>query len=193
MRFNSTYKMTRRDFIRLSSAVFAMYPLATRAEKTAARAEQKLKEPWRTLATVQQHLLPSGKAVPGAMDIHALAYLQNMLKAPDMSDEDRQLIYNGVGWLNGLSQQLKQKDFIDLNVADRETLLRKVENSRKGQRWLSLLLTYLLEALVSDPVYGGNANGLGWKWLQHQPGFPRPPKDKTYPKLAARRYRITKA
>ena len=193
MSFNSTYKISRRDFIRLSSAVLAMYPLATRAAKIPATAIEELKEPWRTLAAVQQHLLPAGKTTPGAADIHALAYLQNMLKAPDMSDEDRELIHNGVGWLNGLSQQLKKKDFIDLNVADRETLLRKVENSRKGQRWLSLLLTYLLEALVSDPVYGGNANGLGWKWLQHQPGFPRPPKDKTYPHLAARRYRITKA
>ena len=31
-----------------------------------------------------------------------------------------------------------------------------------------------------DPVYGGNPDGIGWKWLMHPPGFPRPPKGKTY-------------
>ena len=51
--------------------------------------------------------------------------------------------------------------------------------------WLSLLLTYLLEALLADPVYGGNPGGIGWQWLAHQPGFPTPPADKTWYKLAA--------
>jgi len=55
------------------------------------------------------------------------------------------------------------------------------------------LLTYLLEALLADPVYAGNPNGIGWKWLQHQPGFPRPTKNKKYFKLDKHRYRTTKA
>ncbi len=190
MSFKRRYTISRRDFIRIISSSLAACPVASLAAKTSTAIEEK--EPWRTLSAVQQHLLPAGKAVPGAADINALAYLQNMLRAPDMAEEDRLLIYNGVGWLNGLSQQQKKKDFIELDFTDRETLLRQVENSRKGEQWLSLLLTYLLEALVSDPVYGGNTNGIGWTWLQHQPGFPRPPKEKTYPHLAARRYRTTK-
>ena len=33
---------------------------------------------------------------------------------------------------------------------------------------------YIFEALLSDPVYGGNPEGIGWRWLGHRPGFPRP-------------------
>ena len=32
-----------------------------------------------------------------------------------------------------------------------------------------------VEGFFADPVYGGNSNGIGWAWLEHQPGFPRPP------------------
>ena len=56
-----------------------------------------------------------------------------------------------------------------------------------------IILTYLLQALLTDPVYGGNPNGVGWKWLHHQPGFPRPPKDETYFKLQNKRTRTIKA
>jgi len=42
------------------------------------------------------------------------------------------------------------------------------------------VLGYIFEALLVDPVYGGNPNGIGWKWLEHQPGLPRPTADKRY-------------
>jgi gluconate 2-dehydrogenase gamma chain len=40
-----------------------------------------------------------------------------------------------------------------------------------------------MEALLTDPAYGGNPGGIGWRWLQHVPGYPRPPMDKIYPEL----------
>jgi gluconate 2-dehydrogenase gamma chain len=55
--------------------------------------------------------------------------------------------------------------------------------TRWGRAWLSLLLYYIFEALLSDPVYGGNPGEIGWRWLEHQPGFPRPPADKIYGSL----------
>ena len=39
---------------------------------------------------------------------------------------------------------------------------------------------YLLEALLADPVYGGNTDEVGWKWLGYTAGFPRPPIGKRY-------------
>jgi len=44
-------------------------------------------------------------------------------------------------------------------------------------------LYYLLDGLLSDPAYGSNHGEIGSQWLQHQPGFPRPPADKIYGKL----------
>ena len=72
-------------------------------------------------------------------------------------------------------------------------MLRQIEQSNAGQNWLSLLLTYLLEALLADPVYGGNPDGIGWQWLEHQSGFPRPPADKTWYRLGRPVYYRRKA
>ncbi len=185
---------SRRDFMRILITAAAAYPLSGLATlRNKSSLSINLKEPWLTIAVVQEHLFPAEKNAPGAKDIHALEYLQSMLKAPDVTEEERILIRNGVGWLNNLSQQQYSKHFIELAAGDKEKILRRVEGSRAGSRWLSLLLTYLIEALLSDPVYAGNPDGIGWKWLNHQPGFPRPDKSKMYFKLGKPRYRNTKA
>lgn len=141
------------------------------------------KDPWLTLAAVQEQMFPAGNDVPGATDIQAIVYLRNTLENPAADGEDREFIFKGVGWLNDLTQETSGKPFIGLDEAQRETMLRQIEQSEAGQNWLSLLLTYLFEALLADPVYGGNPDGIGWKWLGHQPGFPRPPVDKTWYRL----------
>ena len=186
--------LSRRQFIQLLATATAAYPLSALAEKrqqlsTTPGTQAHLKEPWLTLSSVQEHLFPADEDSPGASDIQAINYLQNMMMTPDFDKEDAVLIHNGVGWLNDLSAQQYKKTFIQLDSNAKEIMLRRIENSKQGSRWLSLLLTYLLEALLTDPVYGGNPNGIGWTWLQHQPGFPRPTKDKQYFKLRKQTFR----
>ena len=64
-------------------------------------------------------------------------------------------------------------------------MLRRIAASPAGENWLSTLILYLMEALLTDPAYGGNPGGIGWRWLRHTPGYPRPTPDKTYPRLLA--------
>lgn len=183
----------RRDFMRVLVTAAAAYPFLSLAELRSK--EQSLtvyKEPWLTIAEVQEHLFPADKNSPGSKDIHALQYLQTMILSPDVEATDRKLIHDGVGWLNALSKQQYSKTFVKLTSDNKEKILRRVEDSNAGSRWLSLLLTYLIEALLSDPVYAGNPNGIGWKWLNHQPGFPRPDKNKKYFKLGQPQYRMIK-
>ncbi len=189
-------KMDRRSFIALLAFVAASYPLSSLAKKRSYGVElntNELEDPWRTIAAVQEHLFPAEENSPGAHDIQALTYLQNMMDAPDIEDEEKNFIKQGVTWLNDISQKSRNKLFIDLDENNREQVLRKIERSRAGERWLSLILTYLIEALLSDPVYGGNPGGIGWKWLEHQPGFPTPTQDKMYYKLGKPVHRRTKA
>ncbi|HHH44483.1 MAG TPA: gluconate 2-dehydrogenase subunit 3 family protein [Gammaproteobacteria bacterium] len=181
--------VTRREFLsRLAAlgALAASYPALALQERRSGAVEAPDwagKDPWHTLTAVQQHLFPAGEDTPGAADIHAIQYLRNTLDNPAADGEDREFVVNGVGWLNELAQERTGKPFIKLDETQREELLRTIEQSRAGRNWLSLLLTYLLEALLADPVYGGNPHGIGWQWLQHQPGFPRPPADKTWYRL----------
>ena len=67
-----------------------------------------------------------------------------------------------------------------LDEKQREASLRKLEINAAGKAWLRETLRYIMEALLIDPVYGSNPNAVGWKWLKHRPGFPRPLKDKRY-------------
>jgi len=136
------------------------------------------------LSAVQEHLFPSGEDSPGAADINATAYLEWAITAPDTDPDTRNTIVNGIGRLRDASFERFDAAFIDLNNEQRERLLRYLaDNTRWGRAWLSLILYYIFEALLSDPAYGGNPDEIGWRWLQHQPGFPRPPAEKIYGKL----------
>ncbi len=185
--------INRRQFVQLISSSALLAPGLAWGEKIAqANAEQpnrdpayqNLQDPWLTIAEVQQHLLPADDQSPGAEQIGALRFLQTMLQAQN-DPQQTEFIHQGVGWLNQLANKQHQTNFQQLEPAQRESLLRQIETSDAGERWLSMLMTYLIEALLSDPVYGGNKNRLGWQWLEHIPGFPTPSADKVYFKLGA--------
>ena len=70
-----------------------------------------------------------------------------------------------------------------LTLQEKETILRAISKSRAGENWLSNLVGYIFEAMLSPPSYGGNPDGIGWQWLEHQAGFPLPPMGKRYYEL----------
>ena len=137
-------------------------------------------EPWYTFAATQQRLFPADGDGPDAKSINAARYLKFVLDAPDMDSADRKFVLDGVDWLNRLAIARYTGVFASCEPAQQVSLLHEISQSRAGERWLSYLVTYVIEALLSDPVYGGNPDGIGWKWLQHIPGFPRPPANKRY-------------
>lgn len=138
------------------------------------------RSPWAVLEAVQEHLFPRSENAPGAHEIHALAYLKAVLADPRGDRDEQRFILKGVEWLESLSQQRFKASFLVLDTQQREQILLEVAATPKGDNWLSTLLLYLCEALLCDPAYGGNPGGIGWQWLAHQPGFPRPPPDKRY-------------
>ena len=52
------------------------------------------------------------------------------------------------------------------------------------------MVTLLFEALLLDPLYGGNKEEKGWKWLNHTPGFPRPTEELRYEVLMKKQLKI---
>lgn len=137
-------------------------------------------EPWRTFASVQNHLFPDDGNGPGANHINATAYLKFILAAPDTDKTEHDFILDGVDWLNRLAIARHKSVFTGCLASQRENLLGEISKGDAGERWLSHLMQYIIEALLSDPVYGGNPDGIGWQWLEHQPGFPHPPANKRY-------------
>ncbi len=138
---------------------------------------------WQTFATVQDHLFPADGNGPSAREIHASLYLNFVLDAPDTDADDKIFILKGIEWLNDLSQAQAGQLFVGLSMPEQYKVLKKIAGSTAGERWLSPLRLYILEALLTAPAYGGNPEGIGWQWLEHQAGFPLPPKDKRYTEL----------
>lgn len=179
----------RRRFLAACTGTMALPFVSAVPAKAVANAVEgsatawQAREPWRTLAAVQEHLFPSGAEAPGARQINATQYLKNVIDHHGIEQSEKDFIQNGVKWLNGIARETYAASFIELSAAEKEKTLRKVAQSRAGENWLSTLLTYLIEALLTSPAYGGNPNGVGWKWLEHQPGFPQPPANKVYYRL----------
>jgi gluconate 2-dehydrogenase gamma chain len=137
----------------------------------------------RLIRAIQNHLFPTTENAPGARDINALEYLHFVLLDKNIDQDNKALIVNGIGWLEERSVSELNRSFSDLSIDDKENILRTIEFESWGERWLSMILLYIFEALLSDPLYGGNPDGIGWKWLNHDPGLPRPTKNKIYGKL----------
>jgi gluconate 2-dehydrogenase gamma chain len=140
-------------------------------------------DPWPTLDAVTQHLLPSETDSPGAVEIHALDYLRFVTGDPLVDQQERDLILQGNQWLDQLAQERYDGTFPMLTVEQREQLLRQVAKTSAGENWISTLLTYLFEALLTAPAYGGNPDGIGWRWLEYVPGFPLPVAGNRYTEL----------
>lgn len=140
-------------------------------------------DPWPVLDAVMRHLLPSEPGSPGAVEIRALDYLRFVTTDPWVDADEREFILQGSAWIDDLAAQRYGKAFIDLDVDQRELLLRQTAASAAGENWLSTVITYLLEALLTAPAYGGNPDGIGWRWLAYVPGFPLPGAGNRYPEL----------
>jgi len=149
-------------------------------EHVLANINQLTDERWIILSSVHSHMFPASNNEPDANSINATAYLKSILEWPGVDESDKKFILDGVGWLNGLAEKQFNETFDRLDTNTKEIVLRTVEKSQAGENWLSLIMLYLIEALLTDPVYGGNVNGQGWQWLEHQPGFPAPSAEKRY-------------
>lgn len=132
------------------------------------------------LKAVQNHLFPKSKFGPGAFEFHAAEYFTWVMTDPLKDPNDISRMREGLIWVSELAQELFQNSFVRLTTIQKEKVLRELEQKGKGENWLSLTITYIFEALLSDPIYGSNNRELGWKWISHQPGVPRPTNDNKY-------------
>ena len=129
---------------------------------------------WDILITVQEHLFPSETDSPGASDINAAAYVQWVLTDTELDPAERDFLKNGLTRLDDEAKERWEEAFLSMLPENQEKLLKHIETHSWGESWLSVMLLYIFEALLSDPVYGANVNEAGWNWLNYTAGQPRP-------------------
>ena len=129
---------------------------------------------WRTLSAVQARVLPSDEFGPGARDVNAIGYLDAVLASGDLKPTTVQAITRGGDRLNAWARATRGLTYADLEEAVQDAGLRQ-DRSPAGRYFLSRMIEFTLEALFGDPVHGANPEETGWAWVQHTPGWPRPP------------------
>jgi len=186
-------QQSRRGFLKSAAGVGAIAALP--AFSISANQQVQLAEllktlvktdPWLTLDATLNQLLPSSPTGPSAKEIQATAYLHQIMTVQPTEQDEKDFILKGVGWLNGYANSEKTSDFASLSFADKEQLLRGISRSTAGQNWLNTLLGYIFQAMLAPPSYGGNPNGIGYQWLEHQAGFPLPKEGQRYFELPTR-------
>jgi len=106
--------------------------------------------------------------------LNVIGYFKGVLNDQRIDIESRHYLINGTRWLDESADEDYDKPFVQLSEDEKEALLKKISMLRWGDNWLYKVMSYYFETVFSDPVYGGNVNGAGWKWLAYEPGFPRP-------------------
>ena len=175
--------LSRREFLRCATELGVVLSLPWPLSVAAAQGLQGAgldRRQWLTIAEVQRHLFPAEPQSPGAFEINAAPYLFFVLSDQKLDAEERASIPAGLAQFESLVQTRYGKSFTVLTEAQREKVLREFEAGAAGHQWIIRLLGYIFEALLTDPVYGGNPDGIGWQWLGHRPGFPRPPSSDGY-------------
>jgi gluconate 2-dehydrogenase gamma chain len=120
------------------------------------------------------HLFPHSTLGPSAKELNIATYLSFVLNDERILKEDRESFLQGALWLEESAFEMYDKSFLNLTELQKEELMQSVSTQRWGEYFIYTSLGYIFEALLSAPVYGSNINEIGWKWLEHNPGFPQP-------------------
>jgi len=125
---------------------------------------------FKTLDAVQEVLFSKGLDAPSAKEFGATSYLAKVSTHSSFLKSDLNFLKRG-------AQELMNahNNFLTLSPKEQDKTLRTfVDDNDMGQNWVSFVLYFTIEALLSSPVYGGNKNESGWKWLDHHAGVPQP-------------------
>lgn len=138
---------------------------------------------YKTIREVQNVLFPSQGPGPGALEVNADKYLIWVLNDSLLDPKKKYFIINNINKLNTTAKNKLGNSFINLSKKEKEEFIAFIAKENWGKKWLSRLLTLIFEALLLDPLYGGNPKNIAWSWLGHHPGQPRPSKEISYPSI----------
>ena len=112
--------------------------------------------------------------MPSAKEFNAIEYLVKNISHKTFENEDKTLILDGTkDFITAFPQ------FLTLKQNEKKEFISEIiKNNEYVKSWVSKLSYYGIEAMFSDPLYGGNFNQIGWNSVNHFIGIPRP--SKTY-------------
>ena len=164
--FSYNFFMKRRKFIKFTTITALLF------STNVVIAREFSKDSLLILDEVLNIIFPKTNTMPSAKEFEALNYLVKNISHKTFDDNDKILILDGT------------KDFFDAfpefltlnNKEKKELIYSVIKDNSYAKSWVSKLSYYTIEAMFSDPIYGGNTHELGWTSTLHTTGNPRPMK-----------------
>ena len=156
--------MKRRNFIKFTTISAILFSTNISIAKNI---------PNKTLLVLDEVLniiFPKTSNMPSAKEFKALEYLIKNISHKTFDNEDKTLILDGTKDFIG-----SFPEFLTLNNNEKKELIFEIiKNSAYAKSWVSKITYYGIEAMFSDPIYGGNFNQIAWKSVNHAVGIPQP-------------------
>ena len=156
--------MKRRNFIKFTTISAILFSRNVSIAKNI---------PSQTLLVLDEVLniiFPKTSNMPSAKEFKALEYLIKNISHKTFDNEDKTLILDGTKDFIG-----SFPEFLTLNNNEKKELIFEIiKNSAYAKSWVSKITYYGIEAMFSDPIYGGNFNQIAWKSVNHAVGIPQP-------------------
>lgn len=155
--------MKRRDFLALMTLLSTAPTTLLSQKNTQKRARQE----WVWIEAVYETLFPKTATMPSAKEFGAIEYLQKNIGHITFDKDDRDFILQG-------ARDFKKAYPNFLHVKEKIKILKELQTNNYGNSWLDTLIYYGIEAMMSEPIYGGNKKRIGWKSVGHIGGEPVP-------------------
>ncbi len=188
------WETNRRTFLRgaLIAGALTQITVFTSCSKQLREANDILTAEQSTiLYDVLNIFFPDDGNGPSIEDINAFGYIMWVLQDTlNRKTSENEYIIEGIDWANETAEEIYFMPFVELDQEQKEALVGKFTELNWGKNWSSVLITLICEAVVLDPIYGGNTNEVGWEWLNHTPGFPRPTQELRYERIMEKQMKI---
>jgi gluconate 2-dehydrogenase gamma chain len=136
-------------------------------------------------------LYPNDNFGPDLKTIKTIDYLYWVLSDNNVDPEENQYMLNGLNWVDETAIEEYGIHFEKLKTKQKFILFQNILKNDWGENWLSKMLTIIIESMFADPIYGSNPESIVWKWLNHNPGQPRPNENNKYPIILNRKMEKT--
>ena len=156
--------MKRRNFIKFTTISAILFSTNISIAKNI---------PNKTLLVLDEVLniiFPKTSTMPSAKEFKVLEYLIKNISHKTFDNEDKTLILDGTKDFIG-----SFPEFLTLNEKQKKELIFEIiKDNAYAKSWVSKITYYGIEAMFSDPLYGGNFNQIAWKSVNHAVGIPQP-------------------
>ena len=189
---NSNWELSRRNFVKINliGGLLVQAPFLNSCVNSIedklpiiTLSNSKVQLSLKLIQDVQNILFPEDELGPGAKQLKSDDYLIWVLNDELLDPNENRFIIDGFVKLDKTCNESQGSDFDKLSEKKQLQVIEKLSITDWGEKWLSRLLTLIFESMFANPNYGSNPDGIGWKWLNHQAGYPQPTAEQVYPSL----------